>query len=95
MFLIKIYIKESYINYYHTIIQMCGQYCILAPRERQFQQKMIRGRMAIYRTFSKLLLAICRCRSYKERPPGEARVVLTLDTCLRKLWPFYENLVLC
>ena len=30
MFLIKIYIKESYINYYHTIIQMCGQYCILA-----------------------------------------------------------------
>ena len=27
MFLIKIYIKESYINYYHTIIQMCGQYC--------------------------------------------------------------------
>ena len=33
MFLIKIYIKESYINYYHTIIQMCGQYCILAPNE--------------------------------------------------------------
>ena len=31
MFLIKIYIKESYINYYHTIIHMCGQYCILAP----------------------------------------------------------------
>ena len=31
MFLIRIYIKESYINYYHTIIQMCGQYCILAP----------------------------------------------------------------
>ena len=31
MFLIKIYIKESYINYYHTIIQMCGQYCILTP----------------------------------------------------------------
>ena len=31
MFLIKIYIKESYINDYHTIIQMCGQYCILAP----------------------------------------------------------------
>ena len=31
MFLIKIYIKESYINYYHAIIQMCGQYCILAP----------------------------------------------------------------
>ena len=31
MFLIKIYIKESYINYYYTIIQMCGQYCILAP----------------------------------------------------------------
>ena len=29
MFLIKIYIKESYINYYHTIIQMCGLYfCI-------------------------------------------------------------------
>ena len=33
MFLIKIYIKESYINYYHTIIQMCGQYCILASIE--------------------------------------------------------------
>ena len=33
MFLIKIYIEESYINYYHTIIQMCGQYCILAPRK--------------------------------------------------------------
>ena len=31
MFFIKIYIKESYINYYHTSIQMCGQYCILAP----------------------------------------------------------------
>ena len=31
MFFIKIYINESYINYYHTIIQMCGQYCILAP----------------------------------------------------------------
>ena len=34
MFLIKIYIKESYINYYHTIIQMCGQYCILAPSRK-------------------------------------------------------------
>ena len=31
MFLIKIYIKESYINYYDTSIQMCGQYCILVP----------------------------------------------------------------
>ena len=31
MFFIKIYIKESYINDYHTIIQTCGQYCILAP----------------------------------------------------------------
>ena len=31
MFFIKIYIKESYKNYYYTIIQMCGQYCILAP----------------------------------------------------------------
>ena len=30
MFFIKIYIKESYINYYDTSIQMCGQYCILA-----------------------------------------------------------------
>ena len=36
MFLIKIYIKESYINYYHTIIQMCGQYCILAPYSKVF-----------------------------------------------------------
>ena len=36
MFLIKIYIKESYINYYHTIIQMCGQYCILAPKLQQY-----------------------------------------------------------
>ena len=33
MFFIKIYIKESYINYYDTSIQMCGQYCILAPRK--------------------------------------------------------------
>ena len=32
MFLIKIYIKESYMNYYDTSIQMCGQYCILAPQ---------------------------------------------------------------
>ena len=31
MFFIKIYIKESYMNCYHTSIQMCGQYCILAP----------------------------------------------------------------
>ena len=31
MFFIKIYIKESYMNYYHKSIQMCGQYCILAP----------------------------------------------------------------
>ena len=31
MFFIKIYIKESYINYYDTSIQMCGQYCIIAP----------------------------------------------------------------
>ena len=31
MFLIKIYIKEYYINYYDRSIQMCGQYCILAP----------------------------------------------------------------
>ena len=31
MFSIKIYIKESYINYYDTSIQMCGQYCILVP----------------------------------------------------------------
>ena len=31
MFFIKIYIKQSYINCYHTSIQMCGQYCILAP----------------------------------------------------------------
>ena len=30
MFFIKIYIKESYMNCYHTSIQMCGQYCILA-----------------------------------------------------------------
>ena len=37
MFLIKIYIKESYINYYHTIIQMCGQYCILAPKAARLQ----------------------------------------------------------
>ena len=32
MFFIKIYIKQSYINCYHTSIQMCGQYCILAPK---------------------------------------------------------------
>ena len=32
MFFIKIYIKESYMNYYDTSIQMCGQYCILAPK---------------------------------------------------------------
>ena len=31
MFFIKIYIKVSYMNYYDTSIQMCGQYCILAP----------------------------------------------------------------
>ena len=31
MFFIKIYIKETYMNYYDTSIQMCGQYCILAP----------------------------------------------------------------
>ena len=31
MFFIKIYIKQSHMNYYHTSIQMCGQYCILAP----------------------------------------------------------------
>ena len=31
MFFIKIYIKQSYMNCYHTSIQMCGQYCILAP----------------------------------------------------------------
>ena len=31
MFFIKIYIKESYMNYYRTSIQMCGQYWILAP----------------------------------------------------------------
>ena len=31
MFFIKIYIKENYMNCYHTSIQMCGQYCILAP----------------------------------------------------------------
>ena len=30
MLFIKIYIKQSYINCYHTSIQMCGQYCILA-----------------------------------------------------------------
>ena len=33
MLFIKIYIKECYINYYDTSIQMCGQYCILAPSE--------------------------------------------------------------
>ena len=32
MYFIKIYIKKTYINCYHTSIQMCGQYCILAPR---------------------------------------------------------------
>ena len=32
MFFIKIYIKKNYMNYYDTSIQMCGQYCILAPR---------------------------------------------------------------
>ena len=31
MSFIKIYTKESYMNFYHTSIQMCGQYCILAP----------------------------------------------------------------
>ena len=36
MFFIKIYIKESYMNYYHTSIQMCGQYCILAPKDSFF-----------------------------------------------------------
>ena len=35
MFFIKIYIKESYMNYYDTSIQMCGQYCILAPNENK------------------------------------------------------------
>ena len=44
MFLIKIYIKESYINYYHTIIQMCGQYCILAPQSQlNVQNQGIKG----------------------------------------------------
>ena len=37
MFFIKIYIKESYMNYYDTSIQMCGQYCILAPLIRTRQ----------------------------------------------------------
>ena len=32
-FFIKIYINQSHMNYYHTSIQMCGQYCILAPSE--------------------------------------------------------------
>ena len=31
MFFIKIYFKQSYMNDYHTSIQMCGQYCILVP----------------------------------------------------------------
>ena len=31
MYFIKIYIKQTYINCYDTSIQMCGQYCILAP----------------------------------------------------------------
>ena len=39
MFFIKIYIKESYINYYDTSIQMCGQYCILAPNNHPIDDK--------------------------------------------------------
>ena len=38
MFFIKIYIKESYMNCYHTSIQMCGQYCILAPENEQLKR---------------------------------------------------------
>ena len=33
MYFIKIYIKQTYINCYQTSIQMCGQYCILAPSD--------------------------------------------------------------
>ena len=41
MFFIKIYIKESNMNFYHTSIQMCGQYCILAPQKiQELQQEM-------------------------------------------------------
>ena len=38
MFIIEIYIKESYMNCYDTSIQMCGQYCILAPQLVPFLQ---------------------------------------------------------
>ena len=41
MFFIKIYIKESYINYYDTSIQMCGQYCILAQKWKNKKNKKI------------------------------------------------------
>ena len=43
MFFIKIYIKESYINYYDTSIQMCGQYCILAPFSNMGPKNVNRG----------------------------------------------------
>ena len=41
MFFIKIYIKESYMIYYHTSIQMCGQYCILAPNSPDDSTKQL------------------------------------------------------
>ena len=48
MFLIKIYIKESHINYYHTIIQMCGQYCILAPTNTNTAQTYCKSSFSIF-----------------------------------------------
>ena len=44
MLFIEIYIKECYINYYDTSIQMCGQYCILAPvNDKDYQVNMVVG----------------------------------------------------
>ena len=50
MFFIKIYIKESYMNCYHTSIQMCGQYCILAPKSSSAMLKaiMFRSMLVIF-----------------------------------------------
>ena len=49
MFFIKIYIKKNYMNYYDTSIQMCGQYCILAPTSSMYSNVTTSTRINILR----------------------------------------------
>ena len=87
MFFIKIYIKESYMNYYDTSIQMCGQYCILnCIRARHNSNK--------YSCLQNEFVVVNRCLVwYSQGKPCFEKVDLIFRTTHRcvKIYPRIRN----